>query len=75
RAFGRKFSDHYNIHRTRIGFPNNGLDTFYNMSKMGIYVVDRIVQERMGGGIDLDKGVWYVPDVGIDIIPGLQAVN
>lgn len=74
RAFGRKFSDHYNIHRTRIGFPNNGLDTFYNMSKMGIYVVDRIVQEQMGGGIDLDKGVWYVPDVGIDINPGLQAV-
>ena len=73
RAFGRKFSDHYNIHRTRIGFPNNGLDTFYNMSKMGIYVVDRIVQEQMGGGIDLDQGVWYVPDVGIDIKPGVYS--
>ena len=70
KSFGRKFGSNYNIHRTRIGFPNKGMDTFSNMAKMGIYVVDRVVQEKIGGGIDLEKGVWYIPDVGIHIIEG-----
>jgi hypothetical protein len=60
-AFGRKFSERYNIHRTRIGFPNNGIDDFQNMALTGMYIVDRVVQEQMGGGVDLNKDVWYVP--------------
>lgn len=70
REFGRKFSNTFNIHRTRIGFPNNGIDTFGNMSRMGIYIIDRVVQEEMGGGIDLVKDVWYIPQVDLTIIPG-----
>ena len=66
-SFGRKFGSNFNIHRTRIGFPNKGSDTFYNMAKMGIYVVDRIVQEKLGGGIDLNKDLWYIPNIGIHI--------
>jgi len=60
-TFNRKFSDQYNIHRTRIGFPNNGIDNFQNMALTGVYIVDRVVQEQMGGGVDLNKDVWYVP--------------
>tara|TARA_Y100000588_G_scaffold311405_1_gene337399 strand:+ start:9572 stop:10939 length:1368 start_codon:yes stop_codon:yes gene_type:complete len=71
KSFGRKFGDNYNIHRTRIGFPNKGMDTFSNMAKMGVYVVDRIIQEEIGGGIDLEKDLWYVPDIEINITSGL----
>ena len=71
KSFGRKFGDNYNIHRTRIGFPNKGMDTFSNMAKMGVYVVDRIIQEEIGGGIDLEKDLWYVPDIKINITSGL----
>ena len=60
-AFGRKFSNKYNIHRTRINFSNNGIYTFDEMAKIGIYIVDRVVQEEMDGGLDLQKDVWYIP--------------
>jgi len=60
-AFGRKFSDKFNIHRTRVNFPNDGLDTFDEMAKKGIYIIDRVVQEEMGGGVDLEKDIWLVP--------------
>jgi hypothetical protein len=61
KAFHRKFSERYNIHRTRIGFPNNGIDNFENMARTGIYIVDRVVQEEMGGGVDLGKNEWRIP--------------
>jgi hypothetical protein len=64
-AFGRKFSDKFNIHRTRVNFPNDGLDTFDEMAKKGIYIIDRVVQEEMGGGVDLEKDVWFVPKEGL----------
>ena len=69
-TFGRKFSEKFNIHRTRINFPNDGMDNFVDMSKTGVYIVDRVVQEEMGGGVDLDKDVWYIPSVAITIEPG-----
>ncbi|WP_348825410.1 ADP-ribosylglycohydrolase family protein [Flavobacterium aestuarii] len=61
KAFNRKFSNQFNIHRTRIGFPNNGIDTFENMAEKGIFVVDRVVQEQMKGGIDLKNEIWFIP--------------
>lgn len=61
KAFGRTFSERYNIHRTRIGFPNNGIDFFQNMALTGVYIVDRVVQEQMGGGVDLWRDEWLVP--------------
>ena len=60
-AFGRTFSETYNIHRTRIGFPNNGIDTFTNMAEKGILVADRTIQEQVGGEIDHQKNCWYIP--------------
>lgn len=61
KAFERKFSDKFNIHRTRQNFPNNGLDSFPNMAEKGIFIIDRAVQEQMQGGIDLEKDLWYIP--------------
>ncbi|MBT8182277.1 MAG: ADP-ribosylglycohydrolase family protein [Eudoraea sp.] len=63
-SFGRTFSDKFNIHRTRVNFPNDGLDTFDEMAKTGIYIIDRVVQEEMDGGVDLEKDVWYIPHNG-----------
>ncbi len=60
-AFGQKFSDRFNIHRTRQNFPNDGIDNFDTMAEKGVFVVDRVVQDLMKGGIDLEKNVWYVP--------------
>ena len=60
-AFNRKFADRYNIHRTRQNFPGKGIDTFDDMAQKGLFVIDRVVQEEMGGGVDLKKNVWYIP--------------
>jgi hypothetical protein len=40
------------------------------MAKIGVYVVDRVVQEQIGGGIDIEKDLWYIPNTGINIIAG-----
>jgi hypothetical protein len=61
KAFNRKFSEKFNIHRTRIGFPNNGIDTFEAMAEKGLNIVDRVIQEEMKGGFDPKKEIWYVP--------------
>lgn len=61
KAFNRKFSSQFNIHRTRIGFPNNGIDSFENMAEKGVFVIDRVVQEQMRGGIDLKNEIWFIP--------------
>ncbi|RLD85962.1 MAG: ADP-ribosylglycohydrolase family protein, partial [Bacteroidetes bacterium] len=61
KAFNRKFSNKFNIHRTRQNFPNNGIDTFENMAKKGMFIIDRVVQEEMGGGVNLKDNVWYIP--------------
>ena len=63
-SFGRTFSDRFNIHRTRGGFPNDGIDTFQAMAEKGVYIVDRVVQEEMGGGIDLVNDLWFIPVAG-----------
>ncbi len=70
KTFGRKFSEKFNIHRTRVNFPNGGMDDFKNMAKTGVYIIDRVVQEEMKGGVDLSKDVWYIPSVDLKIEPG-----
>ena len=59
-AFGRKFSDRYNIHRTRTGFPvPNGVDNFDDMAATGVEIVDRVVTEEMGGEVKGES--WIIP--------------
>ena len=69
-TFERKFSDKFNIHRTRVNFLNDGMDNFDDMAQKGIYIIDRVVQEEMEGGVDLQKNIWYIPNVELDINPG-----
>lgn len=68
KAFNKtNFSEHYWIGRTRRNFPDYtpnrfGEDTFSKMAERGILIIDRVVLEEMGGGIDLEKDSWYIPD-------------
>jgi hypothetical protein len=70
RTFNRKFADRFNIHRTRGNFPNDGMDTFAAMSERGVFIVDRVVIEELGGGIDAAGNRWFIPDAEV---PGSQA--
>ncbi len=40
--FGVDFSNQFNIHRTRQGFKNNGVDTFENMADKGIQIIEMV---------------------------------
>lgn len=62
KAFGNDLSDRFNIHRTRQGFANEGLDTFENMAQKGIEIIDRVVAQEMKGEVDLEKGLWLIPE-------------
>jgi len=75
RTFNRTFSARFNIHRTRGNFPGDGIDTFQAMAEKGVFVVDRVVQEEMGGGVDLVNNEWWIPDGGADIAPGSKSVD
>ena len=61
KEFDMKLSDKFNIHRTRKNFPNDGIDTFENMAKNGIKIVDRIVLEELNGKIDSENKLWLIP--------------
>lgn len=61
KAFARSFADKFNIHRTRMGFPNNGIDSFEQMAEKGLSITDRVVREQMGGRVDLAGDRWIIP--------------
>ncbi len=61
KSFGRSFSSKFNIHRTRGNFANNGIDTFEAMADNGLLVVDRVVQEEMGGVVEEAGKFWRIP--------------
>ena len=63
KIFDQKIATKFNIHRTRKGFPNNGIDTFENMALKGISIVDRVVVEKMNGSIDTGKNLWVIPNL------------
>ena len=61
KAFDRKFSDQYNIHRTRQNFPDNGLDNFNNMAETGLAITERVIIKEMEGSLDNESGNWLIP--------------
>lgn len=65
RIFNRKFSDRYHIARTRQNFPKE-VDSFRSMAKDGVAIVDRVVEEELGGKIDRVKNRWQIPQLEID---------
>lgn len=60
-TFGQKFSEKFNIHRTRKNFSNQGLDSFSNMSLKGVLITDRVISEQIGGEVDLENDIWKIP--------------
>ncbi|HAA11786.1 MAG TPA: heme biosynthesis protein HemY [Cytophagales bacterium] len=60
-AFDRTFADQFNIHRTRQGFPNDGLDNFPDMARTGLEIVDRVVTNVLVGHIDSTGDAWIIP--------------
>lgn len=67
--FDIPLSNKFNIHRTRRNFGNDSIDTFENMAKKGVFIIDRVIQEEMGGGIDIQKDKWYIPQKAVKITP------
>lgn len=61
KAFETKLSNEFHIHRTRQNFPNNGIDTFENMAKNGIEIVDSVILNEMNGSIDHTNNNWIIP--------------
>jgi hypothetical protein len=62
-------SDYYWIHRTRRNFPDHngddpGEDSLPLMAERMLYIVDRAVMADLGGGVDLEKDLWFIPDNG-----------
>ena len=59
-AFGHAFSDRYDIHRTRTGFPvPDGIDNFNDMAATGLAIIDRVVAAQIGGEVGDDT--WVIP--------------
>lgn len=59
--FQHTFSENYHIHRTRQNFPNQGIDTFSNMAKDGLLIVDKIVNDIPGAETDRLNNLWIIP--------------
>ncbi len=60
-AFGKEFSDQFNIHRTRKGFKNEGIDTFKNMADKGLLIIDKVVTSELNGLVDNKNKQWKIP--------------
>tara|TARA_B100000575_G_scaffold254490_1_gene223712 strand:+ start:17049 stop:18368 length:1320 start_codon:yes stop_codon:yes gene_type:complete len=63
KEFEMKISNKFNIHRTRKNFPNEGIDTFENMAKDGIKIVERVIMEELNGKIDSENKLWLIPKI------------
>ncbi len=63
-AFQRQFADKFNIHRTRKGFDNDGIDSFNRMALEGVSIVDRMVTQQMADDIDEQQQVWRITIAG-----------
>ena len=61
KEFDMELSSKFNIHRTRKNFPNEGIDTFENMAKNGIKIVEKVVIEELNGKIDSEDKLWLIP--------------
>jgi hypothetical protein len=71
-----KLSNLYQISRTRNNFRDYtpdlpGEDTFEWMAQRGVQIIDRVVVEEMGGGINLQRDAWYIPESKLLIEPAV----
>ncbi len=61
KAFGRTFSNRFNIHRTRQNFDKDSISTFEDMAMKGLSITNRIVLEELGGATSADNSRWIIP--------------
>lgn len=61
KAFDREFLETFYIHRTRIGFENNGYDTFTNMAEKGVEITNRVITKELNGSVDSTSNNWIIP--------------
>lgn len=60
-AFGRTFSSTFNIHRTRKGFANNGIDDFAQMAAKATAVVEQVLKQQLAAPQPADAACWQIP--------------
>jgi len=60
-AFGRTFSSTFNIHRTRKGFANNGIDDFAQMAAKAMAVVEQVLKQQLSAPQPADAACWQIP--------------
>ena len=61
KEFNMKLSNKFNIHRTRKNFSKDGIDTFENMAKEGMEIVEKVVIEELNGRNDSENKLWLIP--------------
>lgn len=61
RAFGRSFSTKFNIHRTRKGFANGGVDDFAQMAARATSVFEQVLSQQLGRPQVPDAICWQIP--------------
>ena len=61
KIMGKQLSNKYDIHRTRKGFSNSGIDSFDNMASKGLAIINKVVLRKMGGFIDKKNERWILP--------------
>jgi len=59
--FGADLSERFNIHRTRKGFANQGMDSFSQMAQQGVEIVDKVVRQLAAGQVSATQQCWQIP--------------
>jgi len=60
-VFDRTFSSKFNIHRTRKGFANNGLDDFAQMAAKATAVVEQVLKQHLAAPQPAAAECWQIP--------------
>lgn len=60
-AFGRRFSSKFNIHRTRKGFTNHGIDTFDQMAEKATAIVEQVLSQQLAVQQSVAAECWQIP--------------
>ena len=62
KSFNKKFSNKFNINRTRQNFDNNGKDNFSEMAKKGIAITEIIILNKLNGFKSKNHLYWIIPN-------------
>ncbi len=60
-AFGRRFSSKFNIHRTRKGFANQGIDNFEQMAVKATAIVVQVLTQQLAVQQPAAAKCWQIP--------------